>query len=134
MGTTRAGGGGRGTLGAVFTREFVKRDVSFQKIADEVSELIGRRITDQGIIGYHRDEVQKPDPVLVAAIANCYGLRMSQLPSSVQETCRRAQTELNRLTRRRYAPRDSNPEPADVGFAAEGDMKVAPISSTGRAA
>lgn len=113
MSTTRGGGGSRATLGAVFTREFKKRDVSYQNVADEVSLLIGRRITDQGIIGYHRDQIAKPDPVLVAGIANYYGLSMSQLPSTVQETCRKAQAELNRLTRRKYAPRDSNPEPAD---------------------
>lgn len=80
------------TLGEIFTAayEAMNPRPSYGAIASDVSKMIGRRITDNAVILYHRDRVDSPDPILVAAIALIYDLGLDDLPDRERVRCERA--------------------------------------------
>lgn len=110
------------TLGQVLTdaRDDLEDPPSFEQIARRL-ESHGVSISFQTVINYHDDAVKKPDVEIVLALVAFYGLRLGDLPEEIRRRCEALRDRLVASSRQsrpkadRYAPRDSNPEPADLG-------------------
>lgn len=105
------------TLGEVLTeaRDALDQPPSFEQIA---RRLQGVTVSFQTVINYHDDAVAKPSVEIVQALVDFYGLKLTDLPDDLRERCEQLRDRLVAAStgrRRKYAPRDSNPEPADLG-------------------
>lgn len=105
------------TLGEVLTeaRDALDPPPSFEQIA---RQLEGVTVSFQTVINYHDDAVAKPSVEIVQALVDFYGLTLTDLPDDLRERCELLRDRLVAASsgrRRKYAPRDSNPEPADFG-------------------
>lgn len=78
------------TLGEIFTEAKEARKNSHQAVANYILLHQGQTVTGTTIGNYHNDSVATHDPVLVAGIAEFYGLTLDQLPPAIQEQCYRA--------------------------------------------
>lgn len=99
-------------------------DPAFDTIARRLEIDWGVMVTYQTVINYHDDAVAKPDLEIVQALVAYYGLTLADLPADIRERCERLRDRLvaasanhpSRTGRKGYAPRDSNPEPAEYGL------------------
>jgi len=82
------------TLGEVFSKAKKKRKNSNQAVRDFILLKHGEATTPQTIANYHNDAIATHDPVMVAYIAEFYGLGADDLPDDIRELCARASQAL----------------------------------------
>jgi hypothetical protein len=104
------------TLGGLLraARERDADALSFEKMARHFEKVYGVDVTGQTLSNYHHDEVQKPNVEIVLVLVEYYGLKFRDLPADIRIRCEQTLERFVSATgTRKYAPRDSNPEPAD---------------------
>lgn len=107
MATTQRGRRRARTVSEAFRSAFdaCSPKVSYGDIATAVSERLGVSVTDQAIANYHTGKVTKrPNLVLIAAIADVYGLRSNDLPEDIAQLCAQALDVLGELHGRSTPP------------------------------
>lgn len=120
------------TLGEVFTdaRDAMKPKLGYQAIAHRLYAQSHIDISHTTVAKYHTDVVQLPDVEIVLALVDFYGLTLTDLPDGIRGRCERLRDRLaavSRGGRAKYAPRDSNPEPADITLS--GDLTANCVTS-----